>query len=123
MSTTSKEVGHEFGAFERAELPYSAVAFRAGMLASLLPAALAAPSKAQTLASYPTLVPSRHHPIAVRTEDISDTTLALCVKSSTCPEMMLVAGDAASSTLVVFLHTTFDAGFASFYRLFHGWAP
>lgn len=46
-----------------------------------------------------------------------------CVGSSTCESSMLVTGDPSASTVVVFQHTTFDAGWAAFYTLFDGWNP
>jgi len=46
-----------------------------------------------------------------------------CIGSSTCESSMLVTGDPSASTVVVFQHTTYDAGWAAFYALFDGWNP
>ena len=87
-------------------------------------AALALPATAPSFLLSPLkLAPKTRLPLSVRPDELSSSTLSLCVRTSTCPEMMLTTGNPSASTVVVFLHTTFDAGWGSFYRLFDGWSP
>ena len=47
-----------------------------------------------------------------------------CVGNSTCNKVaFLVAGNASSEEVVIFLHTAFDAGWAPYVALFDGWNP